>query len=240
MAAKRCAILGFSGSIACGKTARSKHVSGLSGKMIAGVAVAVHRIDCDAVGHACYAPGTATYQQVVQAFGDGVLQRADDGNTADALPPINRRALGAIVFADKTRLTELNGIVWPAIEAAVHDEVANVRAQTTAENLCIVIEAALMTELAGVAKLCNEIWFYTTQRDVAVQRVVARDAIDAAAAERRIDSQRSVDERVADAAALGIPTRVVDTSCDELARGLERAEHMFAEFVAERLCKAVA
>ena len=50
--------------------------------------------------------GQEAYRKVVEEFGPEIV--AADGT-------IDRRALGGIVFSDKSRLSTLNSIVWPQI-----------------------------------------------------------------------------------------------------------------------------
>ena len=63
-------------------------------------------VDCDKLGHLAYTPGQAAYNKVVGEFGQQIVSA--DGS-------INRQALGAIVFSDKSKLSALNNIVWPEI-----------------------------------------------------------------------------------------------------------------------------
>jgi len=59
-----------------------------------------HVIDADKLGHRAYLAGTAAFDQVVATFGTDVV--GEDGE-------IDRRALGAKVFGEGSRLDELTG-----------------------------------------------------------------------------------------------------------------------------------
>lgn len=64
-------------------------------------------IDCDALGHRAYEPGTQCFREVVEAFGQDVVQ--GDGS-------INRQVLGAKVFGGPAENKQkLESIVWPEI-----------------------------------------------------------------------------------------------------------------------------
>jgi dephospho-CoA kinase len=58
-----------------------------------------------------------------------------------------------------------------------------------------VLEAAVLFE-AGWEDLGDEIWVVVVDRDVAIERAIARDGFDRAAVESRLNSQLSNDERV--------------------------------------------
>lgn len=62
--------------------------------------------DADTVAHAFLEPGTAVYREVRSVFGAGIL--TPDGR-------IDRRALGACVFADESQRMRLNAIVHPPV-----------------------------------------------------------------------------------------------------------------------------
>ena len=97
-------VIGLTGGIASGKSAISKRLEKFGAKTI----------NCDLLGHLAYTPGKKAYHQIIETFGPEVL--ASDGT-------INRKALGPIVFADKSKLVELNNIVWPEIANLVQEKI---------------------------------------------------------------------------------------------------------------------
>lgn len=88
--------LAITGGIACGKSS--------VGDVLVSRGVPV--CDADTVAHAFLEPGTAVYQEVRSVFGEAIL--ASDGR-------IDRRVLGACVFADESRRMRLNAIVHPPV-----------------------------------------------------------------------------------------------------------------------------
>src|SRR6185295_6321886 len=102
-------IIGLTGGIGSGKS--------VVGAMLA--ELGAHVIDTDKVGHRVYAPGSEGWQRIVETFGRDVL--ASDGT-------IDRKRLGAIVFADADRRRDLNAIVHPLIFGEVAREIAERRA----------------------------------------------------------------------------------------------------------------
>jgi dephospho-CoA kinase len=87
---------------------------GLTGGIAAGKSVALERfaelgavvIDYDGLSREAVAPGTVGLDEVVDAFGPGVL--AADGS-------LDRAALGRLVFADDAARERLNAVVHPEV-----------------------------------------------------------------------------------------------------------------------------
>ena len=144
-----------------------------------------HVIDADLLGHQSYEPGSPAHAKVVEAFGSEVV--AADGR-------IDRKILGAKVFGKPSELKKLTDIVWPAIRTLAADEIARVRAQRSAP--LIVLEAAILFE-AGWQDLGDETWVCIVDREVAIERAMARDAAERAGIERRLDAQLSNADRIA-------------------------------------------
>jgi dephospho-CoA kinase len=63
-------------------------------------------IDADRSAHALYVPGSPLVDGLVRAFGEGIL----DGEGG-----VDRRKLGAVVFADEAKLAKLGEIVHPRL-----------------------------------------------------------------------------------------------------------------------------
>ncbi|XP_072041842.1 bifunctional coenzyme A synthase-like [Amphiura filiformis] len=166
-------IIGLTGGIASGKTSVCKRLEKL------GAAI----INCDQLGHKAYEPGMKAYEQVVKEFGQDVVG-------ADGL--INRKALGAKVFADKSRLEVLNQIVWPEIARMAKEQIQQLTSK--GHNVCV-LDAAVLLE-AGWQDFVNEIWVCVIPKDEALRRITDRDSIPEEKARQRIESQISNQARV--------------------------------------------
>lgn len=170
-------VICLTGGLASGKSTAARHLKDLG----------AHVIDADVLGHRTYEPGSSAHAQVVAAFGEDI--RSTDGR-------IDRKVLGAKVFGRPAELKRLTDIVWPAIRALAAKEIAEVRAAHAAP--LIVLEAAVLLE-AGWQDLGDEVWANIVDREVAIQRAMARDGADRASIERRLDAQLSNAERLAQA-----------------------------------------
>jgi dephospho-CoA kinase len=142
-------------------------------------------IDADRVGHETYLPGTPGWQQVVAEFGRDVV--AADGT-------VDRKRLGALVFADPARLARLNAIVHPLIREAIAARIAAQRA--AARTPAVVVEAALLIEARWDA-LVDEIWVVCARPEVVERRLVAQRGLDRDAIAARMRAQISDRERTA-------------------------------------------
>ena len=92
--------LGISGGIGSGKTTAAKMFADLG---------AVH-IDADAIAKEVLEPGQVGYESAIEQFGESILDSS--GN-------IDRKELAKLVFNDSNRLTQLEGIIHPAVIARV-------------------------------------------------------------------------------------------------------------------------
>jgi len=169
-------LIGLTGGSASGKSSVGKRFQALG----------VGLVDCDKLGHAAYSPGSPTLEKLVAEFGSTVL--SDDGT-------VNRRALGGIVFSDKSKLTRLNEIVWPEI-ARMADEQAKQLFQDG--HKVVILDAAVLLE-AGWHNTCHEVWVCLVPRETAIERIVERDHKTKEEAQMRIDNQMTNQERVKDA-----------------------------------------
>ena len=111
----------------------------------------------DEIGHLVMEPDTACYQQILACFGEEIL--AEDQK-------IDRKKLGAIVFADREKLAMLNAIVHPAVKEFIKNTV--LMEKQTEKVPFVVVEAALLLE-EHYEEICDEIWYIYV--DDAVRRV---------------------------------------------------------------------
>ena len=134
-------------------------------------------IDTDSIGHMVIKRGQPAYNEVLAEFGDGIL--TDNENY--------RKKLGSVVFGDKIKLEKLSRIVHKyIIEETLH-------IIKTAENSLIVIDAPVLIE-ANMAHVCDVVVGVFANRNIRIERIMARDSITAEAAERRIGSQMPDEE----------------------------------------------
>jgi len=172
-------IIGLTGGIGAGKTV----VCGILRELGAEV------ISADEAGHEAYAPGTETWREVVEEFGQGVLSPEGE---------IDRRALGAAVFKNERALKRLNAIVHPRARSIVRQ-----RLDALAERGVgvVVVEAPLLLE-AGWTPMVDEVWVVSAPEDQVLQRTVKRSGLDTDSIHARISSQMPEEARLRQADAI--------------------------------------
>jgi len=166
-------ILCLTGGLASGKSTATKFLEE-QGAMI---------IDADKLGHRVYDPGTQAYRRVIETFGEDVV---DDDNRID------RKVLGGKVFGQPAALKQLTDIVWPEIRRLAELEIAGYDAAYP--DGVVVLEAAVLFE-AGWEDIGDEVWVVVVDREIAIERAMARDGFPREAVEQRLNAQLSNDER---------------------------------------------
>lgn len=158
-------LIGLTGNIAVGKSRVRELLSELGAAAI----------DADHIAHEVLAKGDATYDAVVAAFGAGILNH--DGE-------IERRSLGAIVFADPARLKQLENITHPAIRARIDQWIRE------AEERIVVVEAIKLLE-GELKRAVDSIWVVDAAPETQLRRLMKERRLSEAEAQRRIDLQNS-------------------------------------------------
>ena len=164
--------VGLTGGIACGKSRVRRHLA----------AAGFGTLDLDGVAHEMMAPGGPAYGDVVAAFGRGIL--AADGT-------VDRKVLGARVFADAAARAELNALVHPRVR---EEEARRAAAHAAAGGRVFVTDAALLVE-AGFHLRFDRLVVVDCEGGEQLRRLVARDRIEETAARARIAAQMPAAEK---------------------------------------------
>ena len=140
-------------------------------------------ISGDALGHQAYLPDTDAWSDILGRWGNDLM----NPDTRE----IDRRKLGAIVFADPAELAALNEITWPRIRTLAEQRIAELK---DSGSKVIVLEAAIMIE-AQWMDMCDEVWVTQATVEHAVERLKERNGLTEEQALQRINSQLSNEER---------------------------------------------
>lgn len=147
-------------------------------------------IDCDALAYEVEAPGGAAWQDIVTHFGKDILR--PDGT-------IDRKRLGAIVFADPQQRALLNRLVHPAVLAAWQERLAALREEHP-EGI-VVSDIPLLVEVGMGALLDLVILVYVAPEEQ-IRRLTARNGLTREEAVQRLASQMPLDEKIRHAQAV--------------------------------------
>lgn len=175
-------IYGLTGGIASGKSTVSGMLRGLG----------AHVIDADVLAREVVAPGTPGLREVVQRFGDVLTPEG----------ALDRKRLGARVFASEAERRALEAILHPRIQAAFLEKTWAMCEEGVE---AVVYDAALLFERGLDAAMTATIVVWIPG-EAQLERLMARDGLGREEAQARIASQAPLDEKRAKA------THVIDNS----------------------------
>src|SRR5215211_7426456 len=165
--------VGLTGSIGVGKS------------FVASVFVELgcHVLDADQTAREVVMPGTPGLKALTEAFGEDILNA--DGT-------LDRKHLGALIFADQSQRERLNHILHPFIITR-QDEILNAWEAEDPGGVGIV-DAALMIESGGYKRF-DKLIVVHCRPEVQLERLMLRDKLSRDEAQRRIASQMSQEEK---------------------------------------------
>ena len=170
---RRFLLVGLTGSIATGKSTVSQMFAHLGARVI----------DADLLAREVVMPGQPAYAKIVEEFGAGVVQ--EDGH-------LDRKTLGAVVFADPAKRKRLEEITHPAIRVR-QQRILSVLEEEDHEGI-VIWDVALLFETGGVARMDRVVVVYTDP-DTELARLMARDGIREEQARARMATQMPVAEK---------------------------------------------
>ncbi|MDE2828252.1 MAG: dephospho-CoA kinase [Rhodothermaceae bacterium] len=162
-------ILGVTGGIGCGKSVVCAYLAQLGAEVF----------DADLTARSLMESDERVRQEVTRAFGRESYR--EDGS-------LNRKWLASQVFAEDSRLEELNGIVHPKVAEAFGI------LRNRFEGGLLVHEAALIYE-AGVENRLDAVCVVTAPKELRIARVMARDRVSAEKVLARMSRQLSQEEK---------------------------------------------
>lgn len=171
----------ISGGIGSGKSSVCKILSTLGYEVL----------DADKIAHQVLEKQS---KEVIEAFGEGIIKEGEG---------INRKALGEIVFKDKDKLEQLQGILNPHI----YQELFSQCQKLEGERKPYFVEIALLFEQREVLDFKHKI-LVTAPKDTILQRVQERDKLSESQILQRIASQLPNEEKIPYA------SEVLENNCD--------------------------
>jgi dephospho-CoA kinase len=179
--------IGLTGGIASGKSTVGALLSRRFGLPV---------LDADLYAREALAPGTAASDAVLARYGAAVQAAGSEpapgdvtgaargaGQGEPAGPAIDRAALGQIVFADAAERQWLEQLIHPLVRRRFAKELARL-----AEAPVLVLMIPLLFE-AGLQDLCNEVWVVDCEPEQQLNRLMARDGLNADTAHQRLAAQ---------------------------------------------------
>ncbi|MBN1662907.1 MAG: dephospho-CoA kinase [Deltaproteobacteria bacterium] len=166
--------VGLTGGIACGKSTIAKMLE----------AKGAYLFDLDVLTHFVEEPDRVAWKGIVEHFGPGIL---NEDRT------INRARLGAIVFADRDQLEQLNRIVHPAVYDEWYRLVKEIYRKDPRAVVLSDVPLLIEQDLKSVFDVIAVVYI---SPDEQVERLIFRNRFNREEAETRVASQMSIDEKV--------------------------------------------
>jgi dephospho-CoA kinase len=183
---RRFLLVGLTGGIATGKSTVSEMLRGLGAEII----------DADRLARDVVEPGQPAFKQIVAEFGAGVV--GADG-------ALDRKKLGAIVFADPERRKRLEALTHPAIRERFQARLDELAARGFAG--LVFFDAPVMIE-SGSYKNMDRMVVVVTDEATQMARLRGRDGTDDAEGRQKIASQMPLAEKAK------LADHVIDNSGD--------------------------
>ena len=165
--------VGLTGGIATGKSVVRAEFERLG----------VPTVDADVIARDVVARGTPALAAILARFGPGVLDEHD---------ALDRRKLGAIVFADEEARRDLERIVHPAVRAAIDAWLDSVSRGN--HNVAVAVIPLLYE--TGRERDFDVVITTACSADEQLRRVMSRDSLSEVQAKQRIAAQLSTEEKV--------------------------------------------
>lgn len=163
-------IVGLTGGIAMGKTTISQFLK----------SKAIPVVDADQIAHEILTVNEVKVK-LMDTFGESILDKNQN---------IDRRKLGPIVFNDQRQLEKLNIIVQPYIRTEIVRQL-----DTFSASKVVVLDAPVLFE-QGYEKMVDYLMVIKTSAQIQVERLMQRDSLNEIDAQKRIQAQMPIEEKV--------------------------------------------
>ena len=196
-------IFGLTGGIASGKSTVAA--------MLVGQGIPI--VDADVLAREAVLPGSPAMDEIARRFGSSVI--AGDGS-------LDRKALGAVVFADPSQRKALNAIVHPRVAALAQERFASHAARGVE---LLGYEVPLLFE-NGLDAMFTPTVLVALPREAQIARLRARDGSSAEEAAQRVDAQLPLEKKLERATFVvwnDGTTRDLQAKVDEIAERLRGA-----------------
>ena len=166
-------LVGLTGGIATGKSTVSALLRELGAEII----------DADILAREVVEPGEPALAEIAAEFGPGVL---------DAAGRLDRKALGAVVFADPERRRKLEAFTHPRIRDRFQRRLEELTARGFGG--LVIFDAAVMIE-SGNYRNMDRLVVVVADEPTQIARLMARDGIGRDEAVRKIRAQMPLAEK---------------------------------------------
>ncbi len=135
-------------------------------------------INADKIAKKLSKKGSSYIIDIIKTFGKDIVDENGE---------LKRKKLAEIIYSNPEKREALNKCTFKYIKAEIIKQIKKVKDNTT-----ILIDAPLLFE-AELDKICYKVIGVISNKELQVERIVARDNIDYEQAEKRLSAQKSND-----------------------------------------------
>jgi dephospho-CoA kinase len=190
-------VVALTGGIGAGKSLVAQYFSELGARVV----------DADQLSRIAIERGSEGFDEVITRFGESILRNGD----------IDRKALGEIIFGDKSAKEDLESIIHPRVRQLFFEVVADLAADEI-----LIYEIPLLVE-TGAASNFDQIITVETDLELRKSRLLKRGMFSS-----EIDSRLAVQASPAEREA--VATFVIENSGDE-DQLLRKVENLWEELL---------
>lgn len=165
-------LIGLTGGIATGKSTVSAMLRRLGAKVV----------DADEIAREIVRPGEPAWQEIVDAFGPGVLRKDKS---------LDRDKLRKIVFADERARKRLESITHPKIRALAQEKIERLSAEGAE---VVIYEAPLLFETQAQSWI-RPVILVACNLETQKQRLRQRDRLGEKEIRRHLEAQMPLEEK---------------------------------------------
>ena len=169
-------VFGLTGCIGSGKSTAASILSGIGFSIV----------DADDLARKVVEPGTDGLKELIARYGDRILDQSGS---------LNRSALGAILFSCPDDKKQIESILHPKIRHRWLEELKKLSSNSQKKGIIYVVP--LLFETNASYPEINAIITISASEEVCIQRIMNRNAISRDEAKRRLNTQRSNQEKCA-------------------------------------------
>jgi len=167
-------VVGLTGGIASGKSTVARFFSKLGAWVI----------DADELARKVVEPGTPGWREVIETFGEDYITPQGE---------LDRKRLARLVFHDPKAKKRLESIIHPRV-LALREKITRDILRKDPQAL-IIFDVPLLIE-AGLHKRVDRVVVVWVPREIQIQRLIERDKLTRQEAEKRLENQMPLDEKL--------------------------------------------
>ena len=167
-------VVGLTGGIASGKSTVARFFSKLGAWVI----------DADELARKVVEPGTPGWREVIETFGEDYITPQGE---------LDRKRLARLVFHDPKAKKRLESIIHPRV-LALREKITRDILRKDPQAL-IIFDVPLLIE-ADLHKRVDRVVVVWVPREIQIQRLIERDKLTRQEAEKRLENQMPLDEKL--------------------------------------------